>query len=131
MFLFDSLIVRLVHFLWEEPQRSTHSLPVEAFFVTAKAGISPFVKIRTLRTALHEHELRGYLQQRNDWSNETYNSTSWSAYRSASAGLTDNVRTLVVKFRHNWLLIGVCERRRSATTDLCQQWPRQVFPGRR
>jgi hypothetical protein len=30
---------------------------------------------------------------------------------SASAGLTDNLRTFVVKFSHDWLPIGVRERR--------------------
>jgi hypothetical protein len=53
----------------------------------------PSREIRTLRTALSENELRDYLQRRNDWSNETYNSINWSAYSSASAGLTDNART--------------------------------------
>jgi hypothetical protein len=65
---------------------------------------------RTLGTELPEYECRDYLQQRNDWSNETDHSISWFAYRSASAGLTDNLRTFVVKFCHNWLPIGVRER---------------------
>jgi hypothetical protein len=33
-------------------------------------------EIRTLRIALLEYELRVYLQERNDWSNETYYSIS-------------------------------------------------------
>jgi hypothetical protein len=77
-------------------------------------------EIRTLRTALPENELREYLQCRNDWSNETYNSVNWSAYSLASAGLSDNARTFVVKLTHNWLLIGVRKRRCSATSDLCR-----------
>jgi hypothetical protein len=68
-------------------------------------------EIRTLRNALPEKELQDYLQRRNDWSDETYDSINWSAYSSASAGLSDNARTFVVKFTHNWLPIGVRERR--------------------
>ena len=70
--------------------------------------------------ALPENELRDYLQRRNDWSNATYNSINWSAYGSASAGLSDNARTFVVKFTHNWLPIGVRKRRCSAASDLCR-----------
>jgi hypothetical protein len=77
-------------------------------------------EIRTLRNALPENELRHYLQRRNYWSNETYNSINWSAYSSASAGLSDSARTFVVKLTHNWLPIGVRERRCSATSDLCR-----------
>jgi hypothetical protein len=77
-------------------------------------------EIRTLRTALPENELREYLQCRNDWSNETYNSIRWSAYSSASAGISDNARTFVVKLTHKWLPIGLRERRCSATSDLCR-----------
>jgi hypothetical protein len=77
-------------------------------------------KIRTLRNALPENELRDYLQRRNDWSNETYISINWSAYGSASAGLSDNLRRFVVKLTHNWLPIGVRERRCSATSALCR-----------
>jgi hypothetical protein len=77
-------------------------------------------EIRTLRNTLAENELRDYLQRRNDWSNETYISINWSAYSSASAGLSDNARIFVVKFTHNWLPIGVRERRCSATSDLCR-----------
>jgi hypothetical protein len=83
-------------------------------------------EIRTLRTALPENELRVYLQQRNCWSNKTYNSINWSAYSSAGAGLTDNARTFVVKLIHNWLPIGIRERRCSATTDLCQHCDQRV-----
>jgi hypothetical protein len=69
-------------------------------------------EICTLTTALSENELRGYLQQRSDCLNETYNSINWSVYSSASAGLTDNARTFVVKLsHHNWLPIGIRERR--------------------
>jgi hypothetical protein len=77
-------------------------------------------EIRTLRTALPENELRDYLQRRNDWSNETCNSINWYAYSSASAGFSDNARTFMVKLTHNWLPIGVRERRCGATSDLCR-----------
>jgi hypothetical protein len=46
---------------------------------------------------------------------------SWATYGSASAELTDSLRTFVVKFSHSWLPIGVRERRCSTTTDLCPQ----------
>jgi hypothetical protein len=52
---------------------------------------------------------------------DVYDSISWRAYGSASAGLTDSLRTFVVRLSHGWLLIGVRERRYSATTDLCPQ----------
>jgi hypothetical protein len=37
-------------------------------------------EIRTLRTELTEYELRDYLQKRNEWSDEVYDSISWTAY---------------------------------------------------
>jgi hypothetical protein len=54
-------------------------------------------EIRTLRTKLAEYELRDYLQKGNEWSDEVYDSIGWSAYRSATAGLTDSIRTFVIK----------------------------------
>jgi hypothetical protein len=42
--------------------------------------------------------------KRNNWSNEVYDSIS-GGLRSASAGLTDNLRTFVVKLSHDWLPI--------------------------
>ena len=78
-------------------------------------------EIPTLRTELPEFELRAYLQKRSEWSDEAYDSISWPAYGSASAGLTDSLRTFVVKLSHGWLPIGVRERRCSAMTDLCPQ----------
>jgi hypothetical protein len=65
---------------------------------------------------------RAHLQRRNDWSNEVFDSISWPAYRSASAGLTDSLRTFVVKFSHGWLPVGVRERRCSGTTDIRPQY---------
>jgi hypothetical protein len=79
-------------------------------------------EIRTLGTELTEYELRDYLQKRNEWSDEVDDSISWTAYRSASAGLTDSLRTFVVKLSHGWLPIGVRERRCRGTTDLCPQY---------
>jgi hypothetical protein len=58
------------------------------------------------RTELPEYEIQDYLQQRNSWPDEVYDSVSWAAYGSASAGLTDNLRTFVVTLSHNWLPIG-------------------------
>jgi hypothetical protein len=93
-----------------KPQSSTHYLPAEATFVTP-LGISPASReIRTLRTELPEYELQAYLQKRNDWSDDVYDSISWRAYGSASAGLTDSLRTFVVKLSHSWLPIGVREK---------------------
>jgi hypothetical protein len=45
-------------------------------------------EIRTLNTALPENELRDFLQRRNAWPNEAYNSINWSTYSSASARLS-------------------------------------------
>jgi hypothetical protein len=57
-------------------------------------------EISTLRTELSEYELRAYLQKRNEWSDEVFDSISWAAYGSASVGLTDSLRTFVVKFSY-------------------------------
>jgi hypothetical protein len=76
---------------------------------------------RTLLTELPEYNLRKYLQERNNWSDEVYDSISWPAYRSASARLTDSARIFVVKLSHNWLPIGVRESRCSDTTALCSE----------
>jgi hypothetical protein len=75
---------------------------------------------RTLRTELPEYE-RACLQKRNDWSDEVYDSINWPAYRSATAQFTTIVATFVVKLSHGWLPIGVHERRRSASNNLCPQ----------
>jgi hypothetical protein len=63
-------------------------------------------EIYTLRTEFTEYELRAYLQRRNNWSDEVYDSISWPAYRSASTKLSDSERTFVVKLTHGWLPIG-------------------------
>ena len=44
-----------------------------------------------------------------------------SGLRWLSAGLTESLRTYVVKLSHGWLPIGVSEKRCSGTTDLCPQ----------
>jgi hypothetical protein len=75
----------------------------------------------TLRTELPEYELRAHVQARNNWAYQVYVFISWPAFRSATAGFTDSLRTFVVKLSHGWLPIGVRERRCSATTDLCPQ----------
>jgi hypothetical protein len=43
--------------------------------------------------------------QRNNWSNEVPRFHQLEAYGSASAGLTDNLRTFVVKLSRDWLPI--------------------------
>jgi hypothetical protein len=63
-----------------------------------------------VRTELPEYELRDYLHKRNDWSDGVFNFISWSAYGSASGGLTHSLRIFVVKVSHGWLPIGVRER---------------------
>jgi hypothetical protein len=101
--------------------KELHPLPACRAYLRDATGYITSREIRTLRTELPEYELRAYLQKRNDWSDDTYDSISWQAYGSASAGLTDGRRTFVVKLSHNWLPIGVRERRCSATTDRCPQ----------
>ena len=76
---------------------------------------------RTLRTKLPVYNLRVYLQERNNWRDEVYDSIGWTANRSATALLTDSARTFVVKFTHSWLPIGVRESRCSDTTALCAE----------
>ncbi len=98
-----------------------YPLPTCRGYLRDRNGYITSREIRTLRNELPEYELRAYLQKRNDWSDRVYESISWPAYRSASAGLTDSARTFVVKLTHGWLPIGVRERRCSATSDLCPQ----------
>jgi hypothetical protein len=98
-----------------------YPLPACRGYLRDGTGFITSREIRTLRTELTEYELRDYLQKRNEWSDEVYDSISWPAYRSASAGLTDSLRTFVVKLSHGWLPIGVRERRCSGTSDLCPQ----------
>jgi hypothetical protein len=64
-------------------------------YLATAPGISPVAKYARSEPN-SEYELRAYLQRRNDWSDKVYDSISWPAYRS-SAGLTDNLRTFVVK----------------------------------
>jgi hypothetical protein len=90
-------------------------------FLCDSSGHITSCEIRTLRTEFPEYELRAYLQKRNDWSDDVYDSISWRAYGSASAGLTDSLLIFVVKLSNGWLPIGVRERRCRATTDVCPQ----------
>ena len=68
-----------------------------------------------------EYELRAYLQKRNNWTDHTFDSISWTAYGAAISTLTDKVRTFVIKLSHGWLPVGVRERRCGAATDICPQ----------
>jgi hypothetical protein len=54
-----------------------------------------------------KYKLWAYLQKRNNWTDDVYDCISWPAYRSASALLTDSVRTFVVKLNHGWLPVGI------------------------
>jgi hypothetical protein len=65
---------------------------------------------RTLRTEFPGCELRAYLQKRNNWTDQVYDSISWPVYRSATALLTDSVWTFVVKLSSSSLPVGVRER---------------------
>jgi hypothetical protein len=98
-----------------------YPLPACRGYLCDASGYIISREIRTLRTELLEYELRAYHPKRNDWSDDVYDSVSWRAYGSPIAGLTDSLRTFVVKLSHSWLPIGVRERRCSATTDLCPQ----------
>jgi hypothetical protein len=99
-----------------KPQRSTHYSPAEAIFMTPP-GISPVAN----SARSDQYELRAYLQSRNNWSDQVYDSISWPAHRSATALLTDSYQTFVVTLSHSWLPVGAHERRCSATTDLYLQ----------
>ena len=76
---------------------------------------------RTITTELADYGMRDYLQQHNNWYPDTYESISWSAYRSSSSNITVSVRTFVVKHTHDWLPVGVRECRYGAATDTCPQ----------
>jgi hypothetical protein len=96
---------------------STEFYPLPACRVYLRGGTGYFTshKNRTLTTELPEYKLRAY----NNWTDHVFDSINWTAYRSASSILTDNVRTFAIKLRHDWLPVGVRERRCGATTDIC------------
>jgi hypothetical protein len=71
-----------------------------AEYLCDSTGYLTSSEIYTLRTEFTEYELRAYLQRRNNWSDEVYDSISWPAYRSASTKLSDSERTFVVKLTH-------------------------------
>jgi hypothetical protein len=96
-----------------------YPIPACRSYLCDSTGILPVAK--STRSETTEYELRAYLQRRNNWSDEVYDSISWPAYRSASTKLSDSERTFVVKLTHGWLPIGVRERRCSGTTDKCPQ----------
>jgi hypothetical protein len=62
---------------------------------------------RTLRNEFSEYELRAYLQQRNGWTAHILDSINWNAYRTAISAITNQVRTFVIKFSHDWLYPSV------------------------
>jgi hypothetical protein len=74
---------------------------------------------RKLTNKFPEYEIRAYIQQRNDWADHIFDSISWTAYRLAISALIENVRTFVIKLSHNWLPVGVRERRCGAATGTC------------
>ena len=98
-----------------------YPLPACRAYLCDATGYLTSKEQRTLQTELPEYNLRAYIQERNNWSDEIYDSISWSAYRSATDLLTDSARTFVIKFTHSWLPIGVRESRCSATTALCAE----------
>jgi hypothetical protein len=88
-----------------------YPLPTCRGYLCDASGHITSREIRTLRTELPEYKLRAYLQKRNDWSDDVYDSISWPVYGSASAGLADSLRKFVVELTsHGWLPIGVSER---------------------
>jgi hypothetical protein len=68
-----------------------------------------------------EYELRAYLQQRNGWTAHILDSINWTAYRAAISAITNQVRTFVIEFSHDWLPVGVWDYRNGAATDTCPQ----------
>jgi hypothetical protein len=75
---------------------------------------------------VREYELWAYIEQRNHWTDGIYDSISWTAYRSAISIPTHNGRTFEIKQSHDWLPVGVWERRCGATTDSVHSAPRPV-----
>jgi hypothetical protein len=76
---------------------------------------------RTLRNEFPEYEIRAYLQQRNGWTAHILVSINWTAYRAANSAITNQVRTFVIEFNHDWLPVGVRDYRNGAATDTCPQ----------
>jgi hypothetical protein len=50
-----------------------------------------------------------------------FDSINWTAYRATISTLTDDVRTFVIKLSHNWLPVGVQERRCGAAIVTCPE----------
>jgi hypothetical protein len=108
-----------LHAAWQPTE--FYLLPACRGHVRDATGYSTSREIRTLRTELPEYELRAYLPKRNNWSDQVYDSINRPAYRSATDGLTDSLRTFVAKLSHGWLPISVRERQYSATPNICTQ----------
>jgi hypothetical protein len=78
-----------------------YPLPACRGYLCDASGHITSREIRTLRTELPEYELRAYLEKCNERSDDVYDSISWRAYGLASAGLTDSLRTFMVKLSHS------------------------------
>jgi hypothetical protein len=70
-----------------------HLLPACRGYLRTAAGYITSREKRTLRKEIPEYELRAYLQKRNNWADQVYDSISCSTYRSA-------VEIFVVKLGH-------------------------------
>jgi hypothetical protein len=100
--------------------KSTH-YPHAAPTCVMALDTSQAAKRRTLRNEFSEYEIRAYLQQRNGWTAHILDSINWIAYRAAISAITNQVRTFVIKFSHDWLPVGVRDYRNGAATDTYPQ----------
>jgi hypothetical protein len=82
-------------------------LPTYRVYLRDGAGYITIHEKRTLTNEFHEYKLRAYTQQRNNWTDQISDSSSWTAYRSAISLLTDYIRTSVIKISHGWITGGV------------------------
>jgi hypothetical protein len=69
-------------------------------FVMAQGTSQAAKNARMLTNEFLEYELRGYIQQRNNWTYHIFDSVNCTVYRAAISTLTDNVRTFMIKLSH-------------------------------
>jgi hypothetical protein len=80
---------------------STRYPPAAPIFGMAQ-GTSQAGGKAQLTNEFPEFESRAYIQKRNNWTDQIFDSINWTAYRAALSALTDNVGSFVIKLSHNW-----------------------------
>jgi hypothetical protein len=104
-----------------EKPMELYPLPACRAYLCDNTGYITSKEKHSIATELADYALRDYLQQHNNWTPKTYESISWKAYRSSTSKINVAARIFVVKHTHDWLPVGIRERRCGAATDTCPQ----------